>query len=283
MRILHEQTKSLATTTTKLNLTTDYNLIYIFFLTVMGYKLKRITIRQNNVEKQVRPEIPYLCFKANTAGSTLKLRIWEWSPTSATLETSTNGSTWTTYTVWDTITLDNIWDKIYFRNTNENGSAFNSYDNNYRFQMTWSIAASGDIGYLINKNSVTAYTNTHIFYNLFYQCSSLTSCPRLPATTITQLCYNGMFYWCTNLETLPTLPATTLQDGCYGSMFRWCSKIKVSSTQTWDYQTEYRIPITWTWTDASMTTYQMLSSTGGTYTSDPSVNTTYYTSNTVVS
>ena len=60
------------------------------------------------------------------------------------------------------------------------------------------------------------------------------------------------------------------------------SKIKISSTQTRAYQTPYRIPTTWTGTDASNALYRVFYQTWWTYTSDPSINTTYYTSNTVV-
>ena len=44
----------------------------------------------------------YLCFTANTAGSTVQL--WKnWSPTPVTLETSTDWENWSTYTFsWDT-------------------------------------------------------------------------------------------------------------------------------------------------------------------------------------
>jgi hypothetical protein len=65
-------------------------------------------------------------------------------------------------------------------------------------------------------------------------------------------------------------------------MFRNCSKIKLSTTQTWEYQTEYRIPTTWTWTSWSSSLSNMFTSTWWTFTWTPSINTTYYTSNTVV-
>ena len=44
----------------------------------------------------------------------------------------------------------------------------------------------------------------------------------LPATTLTQNCYNGMFRLCTGLTAAPALPATTLADYCYYFMFRGC-------------------------------------------------------------
>lgn len=225
---------------------------------------------------------PYLCFTANTANSTVQLTVWYGSPTSVSLETSTNWKNWSAYTMWNTITLSNIWDKVYIRNTSETDTWFSTSDSNYyNFVMSWSIAASWDITSLLNKN----WTNTvssYCFFWLFYNCYSLTVAPSLPATTLSDFCYYSMFYKCTSLSSLPKLPATTLKSYCYSNMFNWCTNIKLSTTQTWTYQTSYRIPITWTWTTASNALYRMFYQTWGAYTSDPSINTTYYTSNTVV-
>ena len=91
-----------------------------------------------------------------------------------------------------------------------------------------------------------------------------------------------MYYQCTNLEQLPNLLSLTLADSCYEAMFRGCSKIKLSTTQVDDYQTEYRIPKTGTWTAWNNSTYLFALSTGWTFTWWPSVNTSYYTSNTLV-
>ena len=224
---------------------------------------------------------PYLCFTANEANSTVKLQK-TWSPTSVTLETSTDGSNWSIHTIWSTITLSNIWDKVYFRNTSETDTGFNiDVDNRYQFVMSGSIAWSWDTTTLLNKNWTTT-ASTLCFYRLFYQCSSLTTAPKLPATTLANSCYYSMFEWCANLVTLTALPATTLVSFCYYRMFYWCSKIKLSTTKTWEYQTPYRIPTTWTWTTATNSVYYMFAATWWTLISNPSINTTYYTSNTIV-
>ena len=86
---------------------------------------------------------------------------------------------------------------------------------------------------------------------MFTDCTSLTSAPQLPATTLASSCYNGMFDGCTklvnapvlsattlarycysfmfnnckNLTTAPELPATTLVDWCYASMFKGCTSL----------------------------------------------------------
>ena len=231
---------------------------------------------------QIRPVIPpYLCFTANTAGSTVQLTK-NGSPTTVTLETSTDGSIWTTYTFGSTITLSNIWDKVYRRNTSETTTGFGTSGSSYYyFTMTWSIEASWDVTSLINKNC-TDTVSDYCFLMLFYNCSSLKTAPSLLATNLGIECYSFMFYYCTNLETLPKLPATTLANSCYSYMFWSCSKIKISATQTWEYQTAYRIPTTWTWTTAWNWNYNMFANTWWTWTWAPTINQTYYTSNEVV-
>ena len=116
---------------------------------------------------------------------------------------------------------------------------------------------------------------------MFYWCTSLTSIPTLPATTLDTACYRHMFRNCTSLSALPKLPATTLAAACYFCMFYNCSNIKISTTKTWEYQTPYRIPTTWSWTTATDALSYMFTNTWWTFTSNPSINTTYYTSNTV--
>ena len=70
----------------------------------------------------------------------------------------------------------------------------------------------------------TTLTN-NCYESMFYGCSSLTTAPELPATTLANYCYNQMFFGCTSLTTAPTLPATTLAIGCYSYMFKNCSKL----------------------------------------------------------
>ena len=117
---------------------------------------------------------------------------------------------------------------------------------------------------------------------MFSGCTSLATAPALPATTLADYCYYGIFSGCTSLATAPALPATTLANDCYYAMFNGCIKIKMSSTKTGEYQTAYRIPKSGTGTTATNALIDMFASTGGTFTGTPEINTTYYTSNTVV-
>ena len=92
-----------------------------------------------------------------------------------------------------------------------------------------------------------------------------------------------MFISCTSLVIAPALPATTLADKCYSYMFEGCTKIKISAVQTGEYNTPYRIPASGEGTTTTNALSSMFEATGGTFKGDPSINTTYYTSNRVIS
>jgi hypothetical protein len=94
--------------------------------------------------------------------------------------------------------------------------------------------------------------------------------------TLADNCYNGMFANCTSLRQPPALPATTLVYRCYDTMFYGCTSLKISETQTDIYNTPWRIPTSGTGTEAGSWNVRMLDGTGGTFTGDPSINTTYY-------
>ena len=120
------------------------------------------------------------------------------------------------------------------------------------------------------------------YTSMFRGCTGLTTAPALPATTLITYCYQNMFYGCIALITLPALPATKLQSSCYRNMFQGCSSIKISTTKTDEYQNEYRIPTAGSGSTTTMALNNMFYKTGGTFTGAPTINTTYYTSNTVV-
>ena len=88
----------------------------------------------------------------------------------------------------------------------------------------------GNIMSLINSTnfaSLTTFTNSYNFAELFSNCTGLTSAGKLilPATTLRSSSYQGMFRHCINLITIPELPATTLANGCYTSMFVGCTSL----------------------------------------------------------
>jgi len=73
-----------------------------------------------------------------------------------------------------------------------------------------------------------------------------------------------------------------LADYCYDGMFYGCTSIKLSDTQTSEYNTPYRIPSEGNGSTDSNSLYLMFAITGGSFKSTPTINTTYYTSNTIV-
>lgn len=117
----------------------------------------------------------------------------------------------------------------------------------------------------------------YCYDSMFSGCTNLITAPELPATTLTSWCYSDMFTRCTNLTTAPNLPATTLAENCYRDMFNGCSKLKLSTTQTTEYKTPWRIPSSGTISsEPSYWNTKTLTGTGGTFTGNPSINTTYY-------
>lgn len=92
----------------------------------------------------------WLCFTAVDAGAKIRLDK-NGSPAAVSLETSTDGTTWTDYswneTTGDETTLANVGDKVYFRAKNENLTFSTDYMNYYKFVNSTSnkIAASGNI------------------------------------------------------------------------------------------------------------------------------------------
>ena len=60
---------------------------------------------------------------------------------------------------------------------------------------------------------------------MFEGCTSLTTAPELPATTLAEWCYCRMFWKCTSLTSAPELPATTLAEQCYCCMFGECTSL----------------------------------------------------------
>ena len=136
---------------------------------------------------------------------------------------------------------------------------------------------------LVNAPKLPATTLTNSCYNgMFGGCTSLATAPELPATTLAKICYKAMFSDCTSLTSVPELPSTVLAEKCYWSMFEGCTNIMLSTTQTGEYTTEYRIPTSGTGATATDALLDMFTDTGGTFTGTPTINTTYYTGNTVV-
>ena len=106
----------------------------------------------------------------------------------------------------------------------DNFTGKKSISDNYKFAAVfWACSKliSADKLKLGEFYSLTDY----IYASLFYMCSSLTTPPALPATTLVAGAYGAMFSFCTSLTTPPALPATTLGRSCYREMFYGCTSL----------------------------------------------------------
>lgn len=170
-----------------------------------------------------------LCFTAIDASATIAFNKVG-APDAASIMTSIDKQTWEPYTFNTVITLANPGDKVYFRATDENDISFYKADGSYyRFATTAGkkIAASGNIQTLMKADGsrLDISGKSNCYYNMFRNCTSLTTAPALPATTLANNCYAGMFVDCSSLTTAPALPAMKLAYACYASMFRNCTSL----------------------------------------------------------
>lgn len=168
------------------------------------------------------PGLKYLCFTAEEANSTVGYTSALSTP--PVIYKSTDGQTWES---WDgtSVTLANIGDRIYVYGENSTlSTAILTYTN---FVMTGLIAASGDVTTLLTKEGTDTLTQRYVFNHLFSGCTSLTSAPELPATTLSRNCYDSMFSGCTSLTDAPLLPAKDVTvESCYSTMFFRCGNLK---------------------------------------------------------
>ena len=166
---------------------------------------------------------PYdgLLFTAQEANSSVTLNKVG-SPTELQLEYRTNTNVeWQNYTLGTTITLANIDDWVEMRNLGLQATIARGH----QFVMTGKIAASGNIQYLLDKTGELLSVSKSCYERMFFGCTSLTTAPKLPATTLADSCYSGMFDGCSSLTTAPKLPATTLANSCYNGMFQGCTSL----------------------------------------------------------
>ena len=203
-------------------------------------------------------------YVVNTYSSTNQVRIKKnnASAPDITVYYSTNKSTWT---LMGTTSTNNITytipknGRVYLKANAPNGWGFRNsaggtqsniittqstatiggnpksliFGDNYR-KLSNHIPNYAFLGLFIKATKITSAINLQLvediltpycYYNMFSGCTSLTTAPALPATTLTEGCYGNMFYNCTALTTAPALPATTLAFMCYNEMFRGCTAL----------------------------------------------------------
>lgn len=106
------------------------------------------------------------------------------------------------------------------------------YGDNFRENLSFDCFTylfSSNTGLVSAENLIlpaTELTIAHAYAHMFRDCTSLTTAPKLPATTLSVNCYLSMFLGCTSLTVAPELPATTLQSNSYQHMFNGCSSLQ---------------------------------------------------------
>ena len=132
-----------------------------------------------------------------------------------------NGSTWNTY-LDNTITLDNDETVLFKGNLDSAGNGIGTFTAAGDYVVEGNIMSLLKGDNFVGETDLTGYAG--VFKSLFSN-TALTSAENLvlPATTLIDNCYYQMFQDCTSLTTAPVLPATTLIDNCYYEMFNGCS------------------------------------------------------------
>ena len=138
-----------------------------------------------------------------------------------------DGATWSNLADNQTTSSVNSGETIMFKAENPSTNGIDGIGV-FALSATNRFSVQGNIMSLIygdNFIGQTTLRNTYQFASLLWNCSGLISAEHLilPATTLTNLCYNSMLNSCPNLIKAPELPATTLAINCYGGIFKNCS------------------------------------------------------------
>ena len=174
-----------------------------------GNNLMRMWLEQN------RRKPPFLCLTALQPGSRFRIRTVGSGTPSVSFAVSEDGDNWTDYSLNDYITLG-LGEKCYIKGDNATlGAAYSSYT---QFQMTGMLAASGNIMSLLDSTCRSrSFSSAYAVKGLFNGCISLVTAPELPATGLTDNCYDNTLRN-TGITEAPELPATTLAPYCYSYM-----------------------------------------------------------------
>lgn len=174
-------------------------------------------------ERMESDELQCLTF-VSSGESSIRL-VRDGSPSSISLEYSKDGDTWEPYFTGTIIKLSDG-EQVMLRSDADGRGVFSSEEGYYMFKITGTVAAKGNIMYLLDQKCRIKSLTAKSFYNLFMGCEGLTSAPDLPATNLAESCYSGMFNGCSSLTKAPKLPAKELAFNCYGGMFYGCTSLK---------------------------------------------------------
>ena len=144
------------------------------------------------------------------------------------IEYSYNRGEWFPYTSETAISM-HAGEAVSFRGNKAHFGT--TYFNTQRFKSTKTCYVYGNVMSLVSSTGFPnnkTLTAEGAFQNLFYNCR-ITNHPEyalvLPATTLTESCYQYMFAYCSSLISAPVLPATEMEQCCYDSMFAYCSSL----------------------------------------------------------
>lgn len=174
-----------------------------------------------------------LTFEAKTAGARVGYK--KAYDLSASVQYSLNGGPWTDYDNSDDdgIVLENAGDKVSFRGNNAAYAKRSTYStSNSYFYCEDDCYLYGNVMSLVNATGFAweeTITDSYAFYRLFadeyHILSHDTKELLLPATTLTNQCYDSMFEGCTGLTRAPALPAEQVAQYCYQEMFKGCTSL----------------------------------------------------------
>ena len=184
----------------------------------------------------------FLRFTAQQAGSTISMAANGANAPHVSLLKSVNGGlTWTQFSVGDApVTLFGVGDDVLIKAGPGGNAAFADSSSHYNyFVMTGRISASGPVAALLNQIPNQVSLEEYSLCRLFYNCTSLTTAPTMPAVRQKRFCCYGMFEGCTSLTAAPALPATEMANSCYSNMFHGCTSLTVApalpATELSDY------------------------------------------------
>ena len=133
-----------------------------------------------------------------------------------------NAETWEQLTDETVITLDQG-QTVYFRNYT--GQVYNLAMSTKVLKTSDVYSVGGDITALFYPRA--KQLPTYAFKDAFAGDENLQDASDLilKSTSLAESCYSEMFYECTSLTAAPELPATSLAESCYSSMFYGCTSL----------------------------------------------------------
>lgn len=190
-----------------------------------------VTVTGTFVQDVVPYEEQYFTIESEADNNTITITLGGENPDYTSRNpfsvSSDGGSTWTT------IVLDqgdygysatlNEGDKLLIKSSN---TTFSINEDDSMITSSGNFKVYGNIMSLLYGDNFANQTSfpadsTQNFRQLFYYCNNLSDASNLvlPATTLTGECYSKMFYYCGSLTTPPKLPATTVVSYAYDDMF----------------------------------------------------------------